>query len=90
MFNDSQPGYFSSFILVAFSDRVMQFGCCVCVKVCVCVCSERNFRTVVEGPRDALCQLKSCQLLHSYTKKSRFKRLATGERLKGHSVIATR
>jgi len=25
-----------------------------------------------EGPRDPLCQLKSCQPLHSFTKKSRY------------------
>jgi len=34
---------------------------------------------IAEGPRDALCQLKYCQLLHSCTKKSHLKRLAVGE-----------
>jgi len=35
---------------------------------------------VAEGPRDAFCQLKSSQLLHSCTKNRSCKRLATGER----------
>jgi len=34
---------------------------------------------ITEEPRHALCQLKSCQLLHSCTSKSHLKRLATDE-----------
>jgi len=33
---------------------------------------------IAEGPRDALIQLKYCQLLHNCAKKSYFKRPALG------------
>ena len=31
---------------------------------------------ITEGPHDALCRLKHCQLLHTCTKKTHFERLA--------------
>jgi len=34
-----------------------------------CLTPRTGGSAIAEGPRDALCQLKSCQLLHSYTKK---------------------
>ena len=37
-----------------------------------------------EGPRDALCRMKSCQLLHSCTKIT-FERLVVGNDLEGDS-----
>ena len=44
----------------------------VCVRLSVCVCSKSEFYTtrssaIAEGPRDALCQLKSCQLPRNST-----------------------
>ena len=37
---------------------------------------------LTQGPRDALCQSKSCQMLHRYTKKITFERPAGGNALK--------
>jgi len=33
------------------------------------VVTKRKSSAIAEGPRDALCQLKSCQLLHNCTNK---------------------
>jgi len=34
---------------------------------------------IAEAPKNAQCQLKSCQLLHNCTNKLHWKRLAAGE-----------
>ena len=56
----------------------------VCVRTHValglkCFAPVKTRRPVAEGPRDALCRLKSCQLLHCYTKNRVLQRLARGE-----------
>jgi len=40
--------------------------------------AENKSSAIAKGPRDAPCQLKYCQLLHSCMKKSNLKRLAFG------------
>jgi len=41
--------------------------------------TEHRSSAIAYGPRDALCQLKSCQLLHTCATKSQLEKLAVGE-----------